>query len=445
MWAAVVAKYMFQNDPHYIFAIKPLFNFLLWLNYQWAVSLDLHPMVTGRFFMAINGLLGAVLVGKISYHLTKDQRVFWLSFFLILGFSTFIKRGGHVRSDMLVSTFIMFGIYLQLVKNYQIASTFFWLLAMLITPKAALFSIPLIIFLYKKWFVNKKVIIALITFFILAISLFNSIQTALLNSWDFFISSFSAQETGFSYFDPIRFIHVERFFKENIFIVVFLTIALLYAALTKKKMCQIPRLILIASSIAFLIFLFYPDRLPFLIASLLPFFVLFLVLYLWSTLQKKGIFQSLLILALLSFGYWSYKIPQEHSNKEQRLLADWLDQQFVVMPNLTVWDPSGVLAKTKAHYFFLGPAQTKDNYASLHFVQKGEVDIFLYTAKAFYIEPELSAGLMQYYNDLGGGVYIKRETEQKLDKIQLYEMKKAFNQELQNKLLTKIYRFDFEY
>lgn len=445
MWATVVAKYMFQNDPHYIFAIKPLFNFLLWLNYQWAASLDLHPMIMGRLFMAINGVLCATLVGKISYHLTKDQRAFWLSFFLLLGFSTFVKRGGHVRSDLLVSTFIVLGLYLQVLKNCKIASTFFYLMAMLVTPKAGLFSIPLIVFLYKDWLFNKKVIIPFAGFFVLTIILSNTIQTAVLNSWNFFISSFSTQETGFSYFDPIRFIHVVRFFSENIILITFVLTILLYALLQKQNKIKIPDAILIAVSIACLIFLFYPDRLPFLIASLLPFFVLFFVLRSWRVLQKKWIFQGLLVISFLSFGYWAYKIPQEHSNKEQRLLADWLDQQFVSMPNLSIWDPSGVLAKAKAHYFFLGPAQSKDNYGSLHFVQNGEVDIFLYTAKAFYIEPELSAGLMQHYNDLGGGVYIKRETEKKMNKIQLYEIQKSFSRELQNKSLAKIYRFDFEY
>lgn len=446
MWATVVVKYMFQNDPSYAYAIKPLFNFILWANFKWAYFLDLHPMVTGRFLMGLNGLLLAYLVSRILFLLTKDRNAAFLGFILLFAFSTFVKRGGQIRSDLLVSTFIFLGIYYRILKTEKRwLPLLFWFLAMLISPKASLFSIPLIIYLFfENLYSYKKLFLYILVSLFISILLINPLRLALLNSWGFFIESFTEKGMGFGYFDPIRFIHVLRFLKENSILLAFL-IGSLFVYYRCKTKQVIPKIVSIVALISFLILIFYPDRLPFLIASLLPFFCLYLVALLFSIWNKKWIYSIVIILSFTSFGYWSQDMVRNHSNEQQRFVADWLDQQLLVLPELSIWDPTGVLARSKAYYFFLGPAQVEDNFSTLHFIKEAKVDIFLYTAKAFYLEPELFPALRLNYYNIGGGVYLKRELDGKVDSVRLNQLKRAIAEGMRDKLLTKLYRFDFEY
>lgn len=446
MWAAVVVKYMFHDNPFYSFAIKPLFNLLLWFNFQWSLYLDLHPMVTGRFLMAINGLISAYLVSQILFLLTKDRWASALGFVLLLSFSTFVKRGGHVRSDLLVTTFVLAGVYFHILKNENKFLPFFlWSLVVLLSPKAVFFSIPLVGYLFSKSiFTYKKTFLYSLIFIMSSIFIFPATRLAAVNSWSFFVDQFTVDGMGFGYFSLIRFTHVIRFLEENFILLGFFIGSFFFYFHAGMKQ-SLPRVINLVSLIALLVFLIYPDRLPFLIASLLPFFTLFLVLRLYPLWKKKWVYGFVVVMCLSSFAYWSQDVVRYHSNTEQRLLADWLDQQFLTVPELTVWDPSGVLARSKADYFFLGPAQDKDNRGTLYNIKEQHTDIFLYTSKAFYLEPDVSAVLKLHYGNVGGGVFIRREMGGKVDEKRLNRLKKSIAQEMKNKTLTKLYRFDFEY
>ena len=446
MWAAVVAKYMFQNDPHYLFSMKPLFNFVLWFNFQWASYLDLHPMVTGRFLMAINGLISGYFVSQIILLLTKDRRAALLGFVLLFAFSTFVKRGGHIRSDLLVSTFLLVGIYFCILKKEKsFLPSLFWALAILISPKAAFFSVPLIVYLFfHSICLYKKIIFYLLLFVSLLIFLITPLKTAVINSWSHFLFLFATQEMGFDYFSPLRFTHIIRFIKENILWLIFFLGTFVFCFRSYVKPV-VPDVIKIPSMISLGLLAFYPDRLPFLIASVLPFLTILLVLLLFQFWQKKWVYNVIIMGSLLSCGYWSRQVVLYHSNQEQRQVADLMDQVFITFPELTIWDTTGILARSNANYFFLGPAQQKDNYINLYRVKEGSIDVFLYTSKAFYLEPELSAALRLNYANIGGGVFLKTELGDKVDAKRLKQLKAIINYELKERLLTKLYRFDFEY
>lgn len=466
MWAAVVAKYMFQNETYYTYAIKPLFNLLLWANYQWSLHLDLHPMVTGRFLMAFNGLLCVFLSWKIVLYITKNRSAAFVTAFLLLSLSTFVKRGGNVRSDILITSCILAGLYFQLIYSTKkpllalVASTFFSLLTFLISPKAFLFSGPLLLYAFSSYFSKRKVIYSLLILSFVMImvlplaSLNEDFKQYFLKSWLFFVHSFTQEEVGFGYFDPLRFVHAFRFLKENSFLAGSFGVFSIWQYFTLKKsrdfrwkwpLQKENSSVCFLFSTALLIFIFYPDRLPFLIASLLPFFCIFTGNLCASIWQNRKANFILIFICVVHFFYWGHRIVTEHSNKEQRLVADFLDREFSLVPELIVWDPAGILAHSHAQYYFVGPAQNEDNMRTFFSVRDYSMDVFLYTAKGFYVEPELSAFLKTHFYNMGGGVYIKNELHYKLNPSRLKHLEKQIAEGLKDKLLTKLFRFDFEY
>lgn len=446
MWASVVAKYMFQNEMPYSFAIKPLFNLFLWINYQWSAALDVHPMVTGRFLMALNALFCAYLVGKILFFLTKNYALALVGVFLLFGFSTFFKRAANVRSDMLVTTCLLFGVYIHLVYSTSrikgiLSPSFLWISALLVSPKSIFFSGALLVYNLSKKILIGGVFVIIILFFFFGKE---GLRDYFLNSWLFFIHSFTEKETGLSYFDPIRFMHIVRFFKENIFLILGFAIFVFFnhtKAVTVKKNKEVSLL----AGISVLLLLFYPDRLPFLISSVLPFLILFICLHFGSAWVKNKTYWIFILSCSLASLYWSKDMTQHHSNKEQRVVSAWLDQQFMQAPELNIWDPSGILPHSNAHYFFLGPAQHKDNHRNIFNIRDGITDIFLYTSKAYYIEPELSQYLKDKYHNVAGGVFVRKDLPQKMDPLVFDQLWRQLREGLKGQQLTELFRFDFEY
>lgn len=458
MWASVVVKYMFQNSPIYVFTIKPLFNFFLWLNYQWSLALNVHPMVTGRFLMALNGLFCLFIVARIVLYQTKNRTAAFLGVFLLFALSTFLKRGGNVRSDMLVTNMILLGVYWQVtdssvskVKNL-FGSIVLWMAALFVSPKAIFFTAPLVFYTLSKKLLKKKnnffILSGLFTFLLLVIFfLKDELRLYLEKSLLFFWNSFNEQESGFSYFDPIRLMYVVRFIKENI-IILLLTFG--FAILNKvgsRTMHRPPgeKFSSISFWAASFILLFYPDRLPFLIASLLPFFVLSLCLNFFVFCKKSFSYWIFILACFTSLAYWARDGVLYHSNSEQRLVSSWLDQEFLSLPKLKIWDPSGVLPHTSAEYYFLGPAQDIDNHANFYFVRDAEADIFLYTKKAIYLEPELSMVLNAKYRDLGGGVFVRKNLESQLGSNRINQIQKELMFGFKGQHLSRLFRFDVEY
>lgn len=420
MWTVVAAKHLFSSLPEYNFAVKPLLDLILYINFQISRAMNIHPMLGARGLFALNQTLTAGLFFLLAHRLVKN---FFLSFVYttaLVSSSFFIKRYGHVRSDLLVTTLLLGLCLLETSATWHKLTTIKRLgivlgvlsLAVAITPKAILpFAIWLIAF-------GRKDISSILRgrhgWWLCVVTLAAGIfyVASQRDSVHFFFASFGSA-TGPGYFSLNRFQHVTRFIQENSLFIP-LWIFGLFCSLRKRGDSNGVGFADFAN-LTLLELLLYPDRLPFFIAALIPFWILPLCAHLHSTLAELPKLKPwlrpapylLTLYGLTNMWLWGQFLIANHSSEMQQKVIQQLAAFDDQLNTLSVYDPVGLRPFSSASNWFVGPGEDW-NDATFERIKSQRPEVILFTMRLNLIGKKLTAYLdINYWTD-GLGTYILR-------------------------------------
>lgn len=425
LWAVSATKYLFSGEKFYYFGTKPAFHFLLWVNQIVARALHVFPIDLARFGMILN-TIGILIACYLILKRLSDRRHAFVGLAILMSLSFFVKRSGHVRSDTISTHIILWTLVLDLYfpKRYlRLAIVPLLCLALLVTPKAIFLVLASAPFFMEDIKRHRRSALWLaggaggLVALCLAIP---GTRHWLMDPLLFFIRSFSSHEVGYSYFGLTRFEFVFRLLRENV---------LFFAAfvgLNIRSIKQIPdafvRKLRVMTGLLILLVIFYPDRLPFFLTSLLPFFVL----EVWSLpiviemfrpatdrvrIYRYAVIGICFLLTLNLF----LKTVRSHSSQQQRAMVTWLQNRLDQLPPVEVYDPSGILPFQRADNWFLGPGQLKKNRFVMGFIKQNKPEVILYSAKLKFLEPDISHYLHAHYTWDRAGIFV-RSIEIKPDK-----------------------------
>jgi len=423
MWNAVVVRDLFARIPYYDFSVKPLFNLLLWLNFKLAELLSVHPMEVARACFALNAILVLAMFFWLSRRLAQSFYGALLLTALVACNSFFIKRFINVRSDVLVTTLILALMCLSTTGWWSrlrpVARVFvyscFLAFSLALTPKA-IFPVGIwaLIFLLhdlRKVFSGRKPIFGMIVAFC-------AFLLYLLRNWhatQFFLRSFRGGDDP-PYWSLMRLEHVDRLLWENLIVAPLLIMSLLASTWFRSR---IPRSILryfdYASALTVLL-AFYPDRLPFFIASLLPFIYLPLAAA-WPELLKVTSIKrtnwrraSTMVWAfcVVSCLYWSAFLIFCHNNELQRQYISWIERQPLDEADVRIYDSVGILPFShKSFMWYVGPSEA-GNGSVFDSILRSKVEVIPYTSRLMFLGPKLWDYLRENYTSDFTGLFVRK-------------------------------------
>ncbi len=418
MWAVISVRSMFATTGEYNGAVKPLLDFLLWVCFQAAEHLAVHPMFTARALFALNELLTVGLFFYLCRRLSQSRGLAFLITLLLVSNSFFIKRFCHVRSDLLITNFLLLLCWLQDTPRWQRASNtvrlgyvmLFTLVAITVTPKAVLpFALWTLAFArseLRQTFAGRRGLI------LIGAGLWMAIAYA---SWNWqalrFLSLSLATTAEHAYFGAYRFQHVGRFIRENA--VILAVFAFNLYLLIRRAQVQRPEYFVFAN-LVLIELLFYPDRLPFFIAALIPFWLLPLSCakdFLARILARRRLYAAtpyiILVYGMINLGLWSYVVETFHTSDEQEEIVTWLEEARVPLSTLVVYDPVGLMPFSPSLNWFVGPDEIWNSIVLLKLEADPPAVIF-FTMRLFLLGTEFLDFLQANYWSDGHGIFIRR-------------------------------------
>lgn len=433
LWSSSTARGLFSNFV-FSFAMKPLFSLVLWVLTLFPSHPNFLTIDAARMLFLVNSLFILFLI----FYITKClSNTFWGIFAVFICISTyyFTYRGIQVRSDFLATSFMLSAILVLMHLKNQRAFSRLWilgtllLLALLSTPKAIYLVIGLFPFI-KRYISNEdlrfarpdnKSLVGLLTgsFIVIPLLIKADFFQATLHSWNFFLNAFSEENRGFSYLSRDSFLYVFDFLKKDIVFASTLTICFFASLFSWKKNSDI-KTWGIFSAFLIAILILHPDKLPYFISSYLPFFSIFVSLFLAHTSKQNSVKKNSYVFALaIALFIGSQIIPSlknrldvisKHHNKEQRTAINYLTEFFQPYENLRIFDSVGVLQSRVPDYLFVGPASVQETNRVLHVLRTSPPDVILMTNKVSLIYPHIANFLSENYIGTEHGVFVRATT-----------------------------------
>lgn len=425
VWATTVVKYLFTNANDYNFNVKPLTNFLLYLSFILARLLDVHPMDTARLLYGVNFLFMIFLCFALIRRHSPAARWTALLMLLFISNSFLLKRGAQVRSDLMMSSVLL--LWLNLCESPQtktwsrrtelLAFGLLSAVAMSITPKSGLFILALFTtqFCTPRWRLGILLLAGAAT-----ASIFIWPQTiSSIAPLRFFVASSFSGPGSLDYFSWLRLWHVNHFLLQNpIFPLIWLRN--LWAGLFDRNGRSRQALLLIDfANITFAIFIVFPDRLPFFIASLVPFWLIalrdlpsdkwcrLLILKLSPAFRKRATVVAV-VLGLSNFALWESHLLFQHNADSHHAYVKWIRQFEPQFARLNVYDPAGVIPFLPVNHWFLGPGEQHNEDVVRRILAK-RPDVIITSDKLFLVGNELKKIVLEEYYWDGAGLLIHRQ------------------------------------
>lgn len=411
MWPVAVARNMFSPYSMQDYYVKPLFNVLFFVVHWIGIWTDILPLDIARALMGLNLIAIAVLVFRIIKRLTQNELLALCSTVFLITSITMLEQGTRIRSDLLVCTLNL--LTLDLILNKGAKDLRVWipsLLSLLITPKAIYWVLALLPFFPSlEHFPKQKVRKFLMAAGIFIILLFILRYPTILGITKYFLATFTREGSGLDYFNRTRFEHWERAITKDM-LFWFLVFARLVWVRSFKGFDAM-------FVILFVALLFHPERMPFFIASLMPFFLIAAAAHsafagLFKKMQIRGGWVFIVVLGLLfafamqRFLVRTTYILTKHNNTEQREVIEIITEYLSNRPYVLVYDPVGIVYKTPTPYdWFIGPGEIDGNRFVMSLLKNTIPDIVLYTMRVRWLEPEVYQLLQEHYVNMGGGVY----------------------------------------
>lgn len=423
MWAATVARELFSDWGQYAFYLKPLFYLPLWTSFQISEELALWPMQSARFLFSLNLGLIIILTGSILRRLYPDER--WkvvLGALLLISSALILERGYRVRSDLMICSLYLVSIYTLLTlkpKAFSLLAGFTPALLALLVSLNSLFFIPFLFPFIKHSRLRRPLWITTLCFLILAVLFL--LGSSFLHSWKYFLESFTEQSAGLSYFSWKRFEHIVNWvFKDpHLFALFGLKISHDFVFWRKYRSFSSLKVPFFGYWIIFVL-LIHPNRMPFFMASLLPFLILWslevplLISFVRKHPWRKHLHTAaalLLFLLTAHMAFHSWRIFDSSTNSVQRNFMTELGRQIPKDKSLRIWDPVGVLPFHPSYLWYLGPSQEKENRFLYEIFQQVQPKLLITTQRTTWMPREFYEDLASSYIQIHEGLYLRIFTQ----------------------------------
>ena len=368
------SQYLFSRyGSEFLFALKPLFYFLLKISFSLSILLDGLPLTTARFLFAFNGLAVLALMYFYIKHKTSRYNAI-LAVLFLASLNIFLDRGFRVRSDLLSASLCLAGLLINLniktPKDWKLYIMISLLaLVLLASPKGIYwfcFSSILIWHDMKikpdTWLVFKTAVLCCLSFYLISLlfqdplfieSLYQSAQFYLLNLSGAYYSILKS--SWWTYLHQIS--HVGIFINKNPFLMLIIILKFLFMLgslfLLKNRKRDLSDLYFI---ILILVLFFHPQQKLFFLSALSPFFcIAFFTDSQWKRVLTQSYSKTFkifllgfwLIYAFAYTSYFSYKIYMQKNNLHQKTAVKELNTFYKELDSsLSVFDP-GCLIYTR--------------------------------------------------------------------------------------------------
>lgn len=411
-WSVAMGYHLFEEIKNNWVFTRPLFYGLLWVSQRF-YSIPSESIFWARLVFALNGMLILYLLFCLSKKISRSTVVGAVAIFLVLSNTGFINQGFRIRSDLLATTLTLISWILLTSSNQKKMWTLF--LPLLATPKAIFFSLSLMVTFVRPQRVRGSHLISL--------SLLGLLIVALnWNNAAYFFESFGWGEVTF-YFTAESFYHLKMQLVRNPWFWMLFMARVFTRQLVRSR--RIPKDtagdrweqkydVFIFACLVFMVF--STEKVQYFIASFLPFFALYAALLVQdlrtlgvSERWQNGLIATTLVLGLYGGGYWAITNLERNSNRNQMKVLDSLNDFLTLKEIDSIQDFNCLLPVHCKSRHFIGPHQTKWNYAALDLLVREKPDIFFYLKKAGLLEPKLRLFLNENYVDLGHGIFVRKE------------------------------------
>lgn len=432
IWAVKISGLVGEDRDPYLYWVKPLFHLILFPMLGLSEKFGLHHMDWARMLFALNGIGASFLFSRLLKKLTNRSDIAFVFFIILLNSFIFLERGFRVRSDLLVMTVLVIMVTV-LVRKKNSLESFSWstfatgtFLALLISLKSVFLVLcfipvygPSLRFGILR---NKKLftfgVLGLLSVCISGVLMFPNIWVSVSSQLTYLLQSFFDPKGALSAFRFYRFEHVIRFLSENPLIFLLMGFKKLWIfknwVYWKSHKTQYSLDLSILGLIGFLIV--FPNRLPFLIASLTPWFLLFGLNYpsqqfvKWSKVIKPW-FVSCALTAVVVTGVWkSYQILSKHNKFEQYQFFLAIEDYLNLYEDQFIYDPSGIARSIRAKNYYLGPNQLQVNQWVLERIESEKPDIILQGQRWEWVRPFVAQEFLSLYDSRQNSeIYVKGE------------------------------------
>lgn len=381
-------------------------------------------------FIAI-GLCIAGLTFCLAYKISTSWIVAGFATVLLFTHTGFINQGFRIRSDLMASLFCLWFLLIYFNRGHQSrkkSKLLFWLpfgLMLATTPKALQLLFPLALLLQKNDFARflTKMRTQKFKALLLAAGFLGSTITIswLINLPQYLRLSLEGGHGGPAYWSHgafeflFRQLHMNKIFVA-LLILRFMTcltcLKLNAYATPAQKEIQLKYLKFSIGII--LLMVFTPERLPFFLASLLPFLCVFTSLIFMDLsflLPKKLVLLRLPTLLIIASIVWTnglsfyLKNLDRNTNRKQMAFINYIENYMSSFPKARFYDVIGLLPKKAQIRVFAGPNQESQNEKSAQWVMNQKPEFVFYVAKTRFLEPTMSRELQNYYTNFGYGIF----------------------------------------
>lgn len=405
LWAISLSRtfFDFQNPSNYYKPLFYLFTFLPTLLFKSSVlAID-----SIRLLFSVVALTQVIILYKIMQFLSPQKNNLSKLVLIFVSLPIFLNQSYQVRSDILASLLVSFVFLLVLQwsqKNQNskslglkiITIAFILIAAILCTPKAIFHILVALAFLgsaelkislpWRKILLPTMIAsLGLLVFFIIY-------RNAFSTAWDFFITSYSGSAHHPSAWSFSAFRYLLQFLINQPHLII-LFILLVY---------QQPRFLL-SYLVLLLSLVFYSDRLPFFIYSLLPIPFCFLV-YLKKDRLLYFISFFGVILGLVHILFFTTKNDNSLQKESLSKIESYLEQH----QNPTYFDAAGIINSKNKIFALPAPEHEGNEHDILNQINRSDLKLVFWGNRLFYYYQSVLENLEKnYFIHIGSGVYAK--------------------------------------
>lgn len=430
IWAATVARDLFSRYGTYAFSLKPLFYLPLWLSFNASELLGTWPMYFARGLFALNSFAMSWLCFSIMrrWQTQKQDWLPWVGIVLFLSANLTLERIFRVRSDLMAVTMILLSVYLCLriptgsPFRKKLLTLIPAVLSLFVTLNASFFLLFLAPQFVSLFHLNSSNIALKRKDLLLGACVLVVLVTGVLllnfeKSYDFVTQSLEAKSYGIAYFDLKRFEHVFRWMNKDPFFFFCIFAKLVHDVICLRKKRPLNSIRSWFGAWALILILIHPNRLPFFLAAVSPFLVIWitdlpLAQYFEKLSErfKRIVYILMMMLAgvsSLSAFRHSQWLTQTHSNYRQLQAMLHLSHVIPKSDQLLIYDPVGILPYHSSYLWYLGPGQQQENRWILDLIGMFEPDILLISQRFdwFFVEGD---SLSNRYTLIGRDAFLKK-------------------------------------
>ena len=403
------SQYLFsQYANEFLFALKPLFYFILKLSFSLSSLLDLLPMTVARFLFAFNGL--AILALMYFYVKNKTNRYnAILTVLFLASLNIFLDRAFRVRSDLLSTCLSLICLLINLNITQQKETWRPYILIplltmiLLISPKGIYWVVFTSVLLWHdlKNPLKRKSLLKITVFMFICLYL-----VSLIFKDPFFIQSLykSAEFYLLNLSETYHFVlqngwlalytasHIGLFINRNPFLILitvlkalFIIHSLILSRNRKGNLSDLHFLILV------LVALFHPQQKLFFLSALSPFFCMafftdqewkHLIKHKYSKKFKTFLLTGAFIYAFSHISYFNYKNGIKKNNLQQKALIKELNEFYKSADlSINISDPNCIIYTRKTHCKYILDTQSFQ-HKFLSYIYNNSFDVIL---SSFYL------------------------------------------------------------